>query len=920
VYRQLAKTLTLAAVAAILVLTQVAAPQTASAQTPTITLSLPGQYVDFVTDDTLAAFEAQYGVNVHIVAESGGMIAINMGGGGNADITAQLEAAQELASTADVVYVDQASMTPIETQAGYFLNLAPLANSDPALNINDFYPAVWQSFQWDQGLWALPIAADAIMVTYDPIRFDAAGVAYPHDGWTIDDFANAARTLTTYNADGTVLTPGISATSPGSTLPYLVRALTGTGFYDDTVVPNTPTFSDPNLTYILDTLRDLLDEGVITTGFMRQTDEGEASPMGIQGAFGFAGRFGDQDALETLQAVPLPGGSMALSASGFAVSSGTQYPELAYALAAYMTTLPELTSGNFLSATTARQSLSGAADTATANNGNNNEGAGGGPGGGRNSGIASLIPDQIQAVIDSAIWNALPGAEMRYGDYITATLNEMSSSGIDAQAALQTQEANAISAVQSAVDASADTNVIVAAAPEEAVLAPGEIALNCAYNSGFTMRGGGGGQIPNEENWNTIIDAFVASDPEVGAVNIIAEGSSDLEELAANYDCFILPSNGVQGSDVSPLLNLDPLLDTDPGFDRNDMLTGILPQVQQNNMTWALPLTIQPQAMSYNPDMLALAGVPEPVNGWTTDTFIDALNQLVPYMDEETAPFSPNDPSGAYLLQLIGAFGGLPIDYRTDPVTLNFTDPATINAIQQVLDLAKNDLMTYESTGMGGGRGFAIGGDSTTAITTNVISQITRQAGFRPGSEQTTMISTLYPQGSQGGFVAFDITTAYISSTTQSPEASYRFLSAVAEHPELFGGMPVHQSQINDPAVMATQDANTTALFAQLDTLLQNPNTVVFPANSGIGGLSTNFITEYWLRAAFDAYINEDADLQLELETAQITTQAYLECIETTAESDLADANSTDEMMNSFMVMAECAQTVDPNIQLMGGN
>ena len=49
-----------------------------------------------------------------------------------------------------------------------------------------------------------------ILVTYDQAAFDAAGLAYPNERWTIDDFANAARALTPYNADGTVATPGFS--------------------------------------------------------------------------------------------------------------------------------------------------------------------------------------------------------------------------------------------------------------------------------------------------------------------------------------------------------------------------------------------------------------------------------------------------------------------------------------------------------------------------------------------------------------------------------------------------------------------------------------------------------------------------------------------------------------------------------------
>ncbi len=67
---------------------------------------------------------------------------------------------------------------------------------------------------------------------------------------------------------------------------------------------------------------------------------------------------------------------------------------------------------------------------------------------------------------------------------------------------------------------------------------------------------------------------------------------------------------------------------------------------------------------------------------------------LKPY-DTDPAPFQPNDPSGSYLLMLIAAFGGLPIDYRTDPPTINFTDAATVDAIRQVLDLAKDGYIAY---------------------------------------------------------------------------------------------------------------------------------------------------------------------------------------------------------------------------------
>ncbi|MBN1966313.1 MAG: extracellular solute-binding protein, partial [Anaerolineae bacterium] len=615
------------------------------------------------------------------------------------------------------------------------------------------------------------------------------------------------------------------------------------------------------------------------------------------------------------QAVLLPGGTAGVSAEGFAVSSGTRYPELSYALAAYLTTLPELTSLNFLSASPARQSFANS-DTTTNNQTNGAPGGGpngGGPGGGFNN--AANISDAMQAVVDQALYAAFSGAEVRYGSYLDTIVSQINSDGVDAHTVLPEVEASAISDVQTAAALSGTTSVVVALPPEEVTIAPGQIVLNCAVNTGFGM--GPNSQLANEDTWQQVIDTFVTSDPDVGYVNLEAVNQSDLAALASEYDCFILPTNAVSGSDVSPLLNLDPLLSTDASFDRNDLLTGVLPQVQQNNMTWALPLALSPQTLRYTPDLLARAGVPEPVNGWTTDTFIDALRQLMAVVDADTAPFTPNDPTGSYLLQLIGAFGGLPIDYRTDPVTINFTDPTNVAAIQQVLDLAVQGYMEYSSVAnIGQGGGFSVRIDSTAIpITTDVLSGLAR--GFGRGAQalaNNNGVQTLYPQNTRGaGFVAFDITTGYISATAQNPEAAYRFLSLAAQYPALFSGMPVRRSLINDPTVAASQGADVIAIYSQLETLLQNPNTVIFPANSGLGGIATNFITEYWLKAAFDAYVLDGADLLSQLQDAEVTTLAYLECVATTQAADLV---AGEDMMGGFGAMMDCAQAVDPTLNL----
>ena len=105
------------------------------------------------------------------------------------------DAIQQYAQSADVLYVDARFVTPEATSAGLFLDLAPLVNTDKNFDSSDFYPSVWQAFQWDQGIWALPAAASVIVMSYQPSAFDKAGLTYPSADWTMTDLDKAVRKL-----------------------------------------------------------------------------------------------------------------------------------------------------------------------------------------------------------------------------------------------------------------------------------------------------------------------------------------------------------------------------------------------------------------------------------------------------------------------------------------------------------------------------------------------------------------------------------------------------------------------------------------------------------------------------------------------------------------------------------------------------
>jgi len=84
---------------------------------------------------------------------------------------------------------------------GLILNLADLAAADPDFNAEDFYAGPMgflttplEGMEGD-ALWGLPRDVSAFAIYYNADLFDEAGLDYPEEGWTWDDFATAAEEI-----------------------------------------------------------------------------------------------------------------------------------------------------------------------------------------------------------------------------------------------------------------------------------------------------------------------------------------------------------------------------------------------------------------------------------------------------------------------------------------------------------------------------------------------------------------------------------------------------------------------------------------------------------------------------------------------------------------------------------------------------
>ncbi len=786
-------------------------------------------------------------------------------------------------SSADILFINN-DITPEATRAGYLLDLSPLTQSDPAFNAAAFHPTVLPSFMWDGRQWALPISTNFVVLSYIPEAFDNAGLAYPNENWTLADLDFAARVLTQYDADGSIALNGLLATGGGGdNLAALFASLAGGRAYNDTSFPSVPEFSNPQLEADLTTWQALQADGILT---LPEDVDSDLVPILIENPQGFGGGFGgNQDDPERATAL-LPGGYAGLNANGYAVSSGTLYPTEAYELIKFLISNPNAITASLGTLPALQQPP--APDT--------NQGGIGGF-----LANATSVPDELAPLLDTALARGLNIADRRFTDGIITAYNLMQSDGLDAQTALITSQTE-ITVRLTAADNRAATPIVVQAPNLPTELVAGEIALD------FAVLGGGPGFAISQQ-WQDIADRFVAADPQVGRIVIEPEPQFQFDTVVENYDCLYANNNLVPDVNLDLLLSLDPLVSTDPAFDSSDFVAGIFEQVRVNNQLWALPLQISPLVLRFDYEVYNQAGVIIPQGTWSVSEFEDTLRQIQFVLAEDEHPLEFNQASQSALLSLIAIYGGVPFDTRTDPPTVNFTDPNTVNAMQQVLELARVDLLDY-ATG-GGGPGGGGGGNANADVPTysNILNAFVGGGG--PGGSGNAQANddglVTFPRGNQFNAVTFNLGTLYISATAEQPEACYRFFQYLMDSPDLFQSMPVRLSQINSPAFATARGTESVVFFQSLADLMSQPSTLLFPTNINTG----NFGMTNWLFNLFERYLNDEVvDFEADLQDAEQITRAYLDCINAIPTDNLTQGRFGE----FFQQVQACQAAVDPNL------
>jgi multiple sugar transport system substrate-binding protein len=208
----------------------------------------------------------------------------------------------------------------------------------------------------------------------------------------------------------------------------------------------------------------------------------------------------------------------------------------------------------------------------------------------------------------------------------------------------------------------------------------------------------------DRESYTTLAERFMQEHPTIKVVIVsLDEAMQSQPDANGNYQpesTMTMLRKVVSIADVAPswwmtkeamgsplLLDMKPYLDADTGFDRNDYYPGVLERFTIDGGIYALPRTVNLQALSYNKDVFDREGIPLPENSWSFDDLLATAERLAKVENGKVVRYGWFDSSGGSIVMLnLMAKAGIDILSMT-PAELKSGDQRIIDIYRQYKDL-----------------------------------------------------------------------------------------------------------------------------------------------------------------------------------------------------------------------------------------
>ena len=142
----------------------------------------------------------------------------------------------------DIIFVSAENLADFYPR-GLLEPLTAYAKGDPSFDLKGYYPSLVKWYTVEGDLYVVPRdIAPVCVIYYNKKAFDQAGLAYPKDDWTVDEFLADAQRLTLRDKNGNIQRWGFV---DDWALPEAWIYAFGGGFVDDTHHPTRYRVTEP---------------------------------------------------------------------------------------------------------------------------------------------------------------------------------------------------------------------------------------------------------------------------------------------------------------------------------------------------------------------------------------------------------------------------------------------------------------------------------------------------------------------------------------------------------------------------------------------------------------------------------------------------------------------------------------------------
>ena len=245
------------------------------------------------------------------------------------------------------------------------LDLQPLIDADATFNLKDYPSGFLAPLRRGASLYGLPYTVALRALAYNRDAFDAAGIAYPTAGWTLDDMLRTAQQLT--DTRGTVMRYGFADMTPQTTLAFILS------FYDAKATINAngvlhANLTDPNVVraarFYAELLRTALPrQSARSADLAYQAEVANLLDLGQVGMW-FSTDLSEVQAQSAFTAAlaPTPGGALVnagpVAPIGLYISARTKHAEACWGWLKYLSQNATILAGGFPARSSLAQSSS----------------------------------------------------------------------------------------------------------------------------------------------------------------------------------------------------------------------------------------------------------------------------------------------------------------------------------------------------------------------------------------------------------------------------------------------------------------------------------------------------------------------------------------------------------------------------------